>query len=424
VLRQGQEGGQLSFSLSPAFWSGFHRRFWGRRGTVLSAPAGVPLVSADHVFARLVAASEHWGGADRSFVPELFVEHAQALTDIDRFLPTVADRSVAGWSARVAAQLKGRTFGFVVDDYHVHDELIWRRLRQFVRELYGVTGLPGEQAKATLFLGNYARTPFGLHRGRSDNFMFAVDGIKRIRAWPDAFFRDKPDLTNRLDYERYNPESVVLEARPGDVIYWPASYWHIGEDAGGPSIAISLALFMDPQPGADLAQTLEQEIATRSPGGRPRRPRAAKGIAAGVQRDLRTLRAIAHGPSLARALAADRLNRVTGAGFIRVPPAAPARVLVAGDVVRGDPEFPLRWVTVGDEIVCSANGHAIAVPADPRMPGLLRRLTSSEPLRVGDLMARYSGTVRRGAVEFTASRREIRTLLERLLALRAITVGP
>jgi hypothetical protein len=129
VLRQGQEGGQLGFSLSPAFWSGFHRRFWGRRGTVLSAPSGVPLVSADHVFARLVGASEHWGGADRSFVPELFVEHAQALTDIDRFLPTVVDRSVAGWSARVAAQLKGRTFGFVVDDYHVHDELIWRRLR-------------------------------------------------------------------------------------------------------------------------------------------------------------------------------------------------------------------------------------------------------------------------------------------------------
>ena len=234
---------------------------------MLSTPDGMPLVSADHVFARLVAASEHWGGAERSFVPELFVEHAQALTDIDRFLPTVADRSIAGWSARVAAQLKGRTFGFVVDDYHVHDELIWRRLRQFVRGLYGVTGLPGEQAKATLFLGNYARTPFGLHRGRSDNFMFAVDGIKRIRAWPDAFFRDKPDLTNRLDYERYNPESVVLEARPGDVIYWPASYWHIGEDAGGPSIAISLALFMDPQPGAELAQTLEQEIATARPAG-------------------------------------------------------------------------------------------------------------------------------------------------------------
>jgi hypothetical protein len=412
------------FTLPADFWSGFHRRFWGRRGTVLSAPAGVPLVSADHVFARLVAASEHWGGADRSFVPELFVEHAQALTDIDRFLPTVADRSVAGWSARVAAQLKGRTFGFVVDDYHVHDELIWRRLRQFVRELYDLTGLPGEQAKATLFLGNYARTPFGLHRGRSDNFMFVVDGVKRIRAWPDEFFVGKPDMTNRLDYERYNDASVVLEAKPGEVIYWPASYWHIGEDAGGPSIAISLALFMDPQPGADLAQTLEQAIATRSTGAPRRRVTAGKGIKDDVRRDLQTLRQVTRDPSLPLALAADHLNRVTAAGFARVPSPAAARPLGDRDVVRGDAGFPLRWVTVGDEIVCSANGHAIALPGDPRMPGLLRRLTSSEPLRVGDLMARYSGTVRRGAVEFTASRREIRTLLERLLALRAITVGP
>jgi hypothetical protein len=412
------------FSLPAAFWSGFHRRFWGRRGTVLRDPAGTPLACADHVFARLVAVSEHWGGADRSFVPELFVEHAQALTDIDRFLPTKSDGSIAEWAARVTSRLEGRTFGFVVDDYHVHDELVWRRVREFLRGLYDVTGLPGEEAKVTLFLGNYARTPFGLHRGRSDNFMFAVDGIKRIRAWPDAFFRDKPDMTNRLDYDRYNDASVVLEARPGDVIYWPASYWHIGEDAGGPSIAISVALFMDPQPGSDLAQTIEQEIATRSVGGRRQRTWTGAGIKADVQRDLRTLRQIARGPSLARALAADRLNRVTGAGFTRVPPPAPARALAAADVVRGDPDFPLRWVTVGDELVCSANGHAFALPADPRMPALLRRLSSSEPLRVGDLMARYSGTVQRGVVEFTASRREIHTLLERLLALRAITVGP
>jgi hypothetical protein len=384
----------------------------------------MPLVSADHVFETLVAASEHWGGADRSFVPELFVEHAQALTDIDRFLPTAADRSVAGWTARVAALLKGRTFGFVVDDYHVHDDLVWRRLREFVRGLYRVTGLPGELAKATLFLGNYARTPFGLHRGRSDTFMFAVDGIKRIRAWPDEFFRGTPDMTNRLDYERYNDASVVLEARPGDVIYWPASYWHIGEDAGGPSIAISLALFMDSQPGTDLGQTIEQAIATRSVGARRRRVTTGQGIKADVRRDLRTLRQIAGDPSLQQALAADHLNRWTGAGFTRVPLPAAARALRDGDIVRGDPDFPLRWVTVEGEIICSANGHAFALPADPRMPALLRRLSSSEPLGVGDLMARYSGTVERGAVEFTASRREIRTLLERLLALRAITVGP
>ena len=69
-IRAAHAGGTtVGFSLSDAFWSGFHRRFWERRGTVLSNPVGTPLVSADHVFARLVAASEHWGGAQRSFVP-------------------------------------------------------------------------------------------------------------------------------------------------------------------------------------------------------------------------------------------------------------------------------------------------------------------------------------------------------------------
>jgi hypothetical protein len=133
---------------------------------------------------------------------------------------------------------------------------------------------------------------------------------------------------------------------------------------------------------------------------------------------------MAQGPSLERALAADRLNRVTGAGFGRVPPPAPPRALADDDLVRGDPAGPVRWVTVGDEVVCSAGGHAFALPAHPRLPALLRRLGSSAPLRVGDLIDRHSGVVRRGAVEFTASRREVRALLERLLRLRALTLGP
>lgn len=418
------KGSSSEFSLPDAFWSGFHRRVWGRRGTVLPGPAGLPLASADQVFASLVAASEHWTGANRTFIPEFFVEHAQLLTDVHRLLPIKADGSVKGWTARVTSLLGGRRFGFVVDDYHVHDALVWRRVREFVRGLYAITGLPGEDVKATLFLGNYARTPFGLHRGRSDNFMFAVDGLKRIRAWPDAFFRGKPDLTNRLDYEPYNGDSVLLDARPGEIIYWPASYWHIGEDADGPSIAISLALFMEPQPGADLAQTIEQEIATRSAGHRRGRRVGAEGALPDVSRDLRALRRIAQGPSLQRALAADRLNRVTGAGFSRVPPAAALRPLGDDEIVRGDADCPVRWNRVGDDIVCSASGHAFALPAHPRLPALLRRLGSPAPIRVGDVVARYSGTARRGGVEFIASGREVRTLLERLLSLRAITAGP
>ena len=394
-----------------AFWSRFHRRVWERRGTVLEAPLPEPLASPEHVFDCLVDASERWRAGDRAFVPEFCVDHAQVLADVGRYLPSPADRSVEGWVARVTAGLGGRTFGLVVDDYQVHDEPLWRRLCGFASGLYAFTGLPGEQAKAALFLGNYDRTPFGLHRGRSTNFMFVLDGVKRIRAWPGAFFRGKEDLTNRLDYARHNAGSVVLEGRPGDVIYWPSPWWHIGEDAGGLSVAVSLMLFMEPRPWVDLARVLERELASRL-GGRHR---------GGVRAALQAARKISRDPALERALGAARLNHRTGFGFSAVPAPAPPRILRDDAVVQGHPDAPIRWARVAGEVVCSANGHAFVVPDDPRVPILLRRLNAGQPLRVGQVTAASAGTVRHGGVDYAASRRQIRGLLERLLSLRGIS---
>lgn len=399
-------------SLSAVAWSRFHRGFWERRGTVLRAPLPVPLTTADHVFEQLIAAAERWRAGDRSFAPEFCVEHAQILADVGRFLPSPADSSVAAWVRRVTEMLQGRAFGLVVDDYQTIDEPVWRRLRDFVRPLYAFTGLPGDQAKAALFLGNYHRTPFGLHRGRSGNFMFVLDGVKRIRAWPDEFFRGKEDLTNRLDYARYNDASVVLEGRARDVIYWPSPYWHIGEDAGQLTIAISLALFMEPRPWAEV-------LAAVADGLEPRLKRRR----ADVGGSIRALRAIADDPALELRLTAARFNRQTGFGFLRVPAPAPARPLRDEDLVRGDPDASVRWARVGGDIVCSANGHSFAVPADPRVPALLRRLNSGVEARVGDLVAMCSGDVERDGVTFTAKRRHVHALLQRLHSLRAIRRG-
>jgi hypothetical protein len=408
-------GAGETFALPAAFWSGFHRRVWERQGTVLRAPWPGPLASVEHVFERLVAASDRWRAGDHTFVPEFCVDHARVLADVGRYLPSSTDRSVADWTARVTGMLGGRTFGLVVDGYQVHDEPLWRRLCEFAAGLYARAGLPGEQAKAALFLGNYARTPFGLHRGRSTNFMFVLDGVKRIRAWPPAFFRGKEDLTNRLDYERYNAGSVVLEGKPGDVIYWPSPYWHIGEDAGGFSVAISLMLFMEPRPEADLAVAMEHALATG--GGR-------RSGAGSVRATLRTLRALGQDPGLEQALIAARLNHVTGFGFTEVPPPAEPRRLRDDAVVRGRPAAPIRWRRVGERLVCSANGHAFVLPADPRVPALLRRLNSGRALRAGDVVAGWAGIVKRGRAAFSASPHEVRALLERLLALRGFAEGP
>jgi hypothetical protein len=133
------------------------------------------------------------------------------------------------------------------------------------------------------------------------------------------------------------------------------------------------------------------------------------------------LRALSEDPALEQALVAARLNHQTAFGFGQVPAPAPPRRLRDGMVVHGRPEAPIRWGRVGGEIVCSASGHAFVLPDDPRVPGLLRRLNTGRPLRVGDLTATAAGTIPRGGTAFPASRAEVRGLLERLLALRGIT---
>jgi hypothetical protein len=84
------------------------------------------------------------------------------------------------------------------------------------------------------------------------------------------------------------------------------------------------------------------------------------------------------------------------------------------------PEYPILWLAAGRQIVCSASGHALTVPAHPNVTKLLRRLNTGEPCRMQELLERYSGTVRRGGIEFAASQRDIRFLLEKLYSFGAI----
>jgi hypothetical protein len=385
-------------TLDRAFWTKFRRRYWERRGLVLQRPLAKP----DEAFRWLVEAGERFRAGDRSVAPEFFVEHTQVLADVARYVPRTRDRSMAGYADRVTRRLDGRRFGLVIDDFQAQAPELWLRLRDFLRPLYAVTGLPGSHVKATLFLGNYRSTPFGLHRGRSGNFMFVVHGRKHIRAWPDRFFRGKEDLTNRLDYGRYNRSSILMSANPGDVIYWPSDYWHIGEDAGGLSVAISVALFMEPDLAADLARHVETALETRLNGQR-------RHVAA-----LRELRAVGRSRELEQSLGAAHLNHLTGYGFARVPAPLPTCRLKATTVVRGSSADPIRLLSSADaELVCSANGHAFAVTARGRIPDLLDRLNSGEPARVGDLIADYSGR--------PVSRASIRAVLEKLHSLRALS---
>jgi 50S ribosomal protein L16 3-hydroxylase len=257
-----------------------------------------------------------------------------------------------------------------------------------------------------------------------------VDGPKRIRTWPDAFFRGKEDLTHRLDYMDHNADSMVLEGAPGDVLYWPSDAWHVGESVDDAlSFAISVALFIDQHSTPALLRyagaLAERRLAPvdRSqpldvrPANIAESPAAIDRL---VQRATTALCAVSEDADLELRLRVAWLNHVTGFGFTR-PPAPLERVPITdASVVRCHAAYPIIWLDAGDDFVCSANGHAFSVTASPRVVALLERVNGGDSLVVNDLIAGYAGTSTVNGVEVDTTPANIRGLLEKLASLRAI----
>ena len=421
-----------SFGLPTCFWQRFHDECWERRATVIARPFPASLAEPEQTFAAIVDACDLWRAGQRDDTLRFFIGETQLLADVEQYLPRRDDESSAGYGARVSQLLGGRRFGLVIEEFQAFDAVLWQRLRDFLRGLYDVTGMPAEAAKATLFLGNYAATPWGLHRGRSGNFQFVVEGPKRIRTWPDAYWRGREDLSLRTDYQGHNEGSTVHDAQSGDIIYWPHDHWHVGEGIGGRvSVAISVALFMNDEGAANnlLARALgpvRRELA-RASGHAPVHPRDVQSslpsVTDIVAHETAALRAAGDDRGLRRALIALRLNHATGYGFGVLPARLPAQPLQDDAVVFGTSEYPILWLRDDDVFVCSANGHAFTVTSTPQIVSLLERLNSGTPHRVETLIHEHSGTVTADGVNHETGPEAVRTLLEKLVASRAIVVG-
>lgn len=421
------------FGLSSDFWAGFVERHWERSPLVIEKPFPTPLATPAEIFQSLLNASDQYRAGDRSFEPRFHIDHALLRADIGKHIPESNDGSIAAYAERMTRKIEGRQFGLVLNDYQLHDAQFWLRVREFLSGLYQFIGMPAEATEASVFLGNYEKTPFGLHKDTCSMFMFVVEGRKRIRAWPDEYFRGKENVANTLDYEQFLNDAVTLEGDPGDVIYWPSSYWHVGESVGGLSLCLNLVLCVEVEPYAEVLKHAGRLIRARH--GVTDNPQSyrfdsnnpqetAGTVPVIMERAANALKEVGHDPELEQALKVAWLNRVTGFGFNIVPPPLPWRKLADDDLVRGDQRYPVAWFPAGeDEIICSANGHAFSITGHPNVPRLLGRLNSGTQCRVSNLTGEYSRSVKVGNVEFEATPEDIRMLLEKLWSLRVITVA-
>jgi len=337
------------------------RRYWGRRPTVIKQPFARAIVSPAELFAAMVAATDRLEGDDHDFA--LTIDGVRAGADVDRWMPARKDRSLAGLAQRIGGDLPGSTFALFVPAFQV--ELgwdVWMRVRRFLSGLYARVGVPAHRAELDLFAGTYARTRRGIHLDSADVFCFVIEGRKRIRLWPGSAFPDRAFWYGYGGDDKRLSRSRCLDGEPGDILYWPSSYWHVGESLGGIVSSLSLGLYQRGSLSSMTARLIEAEVkdtlgadnfveslpssAAKLGGLRPRARRAF----ARASRNLTTT------------LLRHRMEHVTGYGFAHLPsPPANGRLRASRDVAV-DPAFPIFYRSVGNTAIVAANGRSIALP--------------------------------------------------------------
>lgn len=263
---------ELPFAPPADFWSAFVERFWEREATTLAYPAGQPLMTEGEALAIFRTLGERFRAGGEADI-DLYVENGLLKSDVGRNLPAAGDRDIAGYQARVTEQLGGRRFSLVTNSVRKESREHFRRVKAFTRGLFELVGTSAGRLGADIFLSNTLKTAFGVHRDSASNLSYIVGGRKRMLVWPYEVFASRRDqrcagpkknvFIDDLNYEPYRAQAIVLEGGAGEMLYWPASYWHVAESTGQPSLVFNVPIYLESAVNRMAAEYYQRKLAAR-----------------------------------------------------------------------------------------------------------------------------------------------------------------
>jgi hypothetical protein len=426
-------------------WTRFARLYWERRPVLFRGTSVSPFELDDTFRAAAEAGRIHlrrsYSGGARPNI-QFTVERLQQVF-LRQWLPLPADGSLAGYGDRLARRLGPRSYALIISGFHSFWFPLWSRERAFFAGLWREIGIPLTGAITTLFHGNYEHTPSGVHRDRFTTFLFALRGRKRMRFWPTRPWSQP--VSTLVDYRPYLGQSVAVDVEPGDLLYWPSSYYHVGESVGG-DVATSVNVgvpctehrtvyYLDDLLVGTIDETDlsdQERRLSRLPrvNGTPLVPgvlaadgRLSAELPDPFQRAVRAFRNLSKPGETEHHIRAVWLKRASAAGFEPVPLPARRPRLTDDHRVLADRRFPILWAPgPSREWICSVNGHALRVAGHAEVARVLATLNTGRAARVADLLRRFRAgdgpASRKGPIP--ATRDGMRLLLERLCAYRAL----
>ena len=227
------------------FWKRFAKTYWEKKSVAIPKICS-PFLQLDQIeiFKLLLIYSDRCRRLQSADGMKFYIDgQRQFASECLRHLPKKQDRDLAGYHKRMESQYDD--YCLVCDELLLVNHQQHDNLSQFTSQLFAEVGLPNRFAEMGLYLGNYRKTPFGVHEDACGVFSFPVVGKKKFRIWKPSFIGQNPKLAQSFSYAKYKKASQVLEAQTGDMTYWPSSAWHIAESDGSFSATWSLGIWVD-----------------------------------------------------------------------------------------------------------------------------------------------------------------------------------
>ncbi|WP_426751160.1 JmjC domain-containing protein [Myxococcus sp. Y35] len=316
-------------ALSAEFWDVFARDYWKKQPVVFKGVLPSDLLSGMDVLETFGGFAANALGQGPKAAPvrqrgghvRLFVEGRQiGATELIKFMPR--GNGLTEYMQEVKATFDGARVGIILNDVELYNARLGGLFRELLAPLISRVGIPARNVESTIFAGDYDVTPFGIHKDDSaDVLTLVIAGRKRMLVWPEAYFDEHPERLQQLQIGNdaialFEGDATVLEAEPGDVMYWPGSAYHVATSTGG-VVATCAFGFWHKANLAEMVSELVKDVLTDKLGGRNTLVQAWQpgAVPAELESAASALRELLAGGEFQAALAKAWAQRVDRLGF-------------------------------------------------------------------------------------------------------------
>lgn len=427
-----------SWRLSGEFWRNFVDEYWEKKPTIIPQPFAEEMISQPEALAvlRKGFSDPDPDLAERRF---FYVEREQQMDTPAEFLPRENEDSISEFASRLREENRLSNYQFTIYNTHRYVPDLFFRTRVAFASLLELVGLPAYQFNTDLFFGEYRVTAGGLHKDNASVFSYVVHGAKRMLVWPFEYFAaetnnpeadKRRDVLPHVDHSQHLEMATDLQGQPGDVLYWPSTSWHIAIGDGRPHMTFNMSPYFPTRATDRLEMILgpmvreilgEEDWLTFLPYKRAEMQQLAQKLPAQVEKVLATYRAVTSSPKLETLLMGAWLRSLTGFGFSVLPPPDTTTTVSPAKLYAGDREFPVVYVKVSrSQRVVAANGNLFVAPEGPPLEHVLRAANSGEEFSMEHLGDRIGADPAAEDLSAETIQAEIRSVLEKLVAFRAV----